>query len=155
MRLPTRRPWRSGNATSTVSTAPFTISSCSSAAVSIPGTVAIGEWYELLNFSALGAWRRAAGLRSLLGGIPASQRSLGCHVGGGDAAVDHEGGSRHERRVVGGEEQRGLGQLLGAPEAPHRDVHHAPRPAIRIGEELLEQRGLDRPRAERVGPDAL
>src|SRR4051794_13458893 len=127
MRLPTSRPWRSGKATSTVSTAPLVMSSFNSAAVSIPGTVAIGEWYEL----------------------------LGRDVGGGDAAVDDERGAGHEGCVVGCEEERGLRQLPRAPEAAHRDVHHAPGPPLGIREQLLEQRGLDRSRAERVGADAL
>src|SRR5262249_10535498 len=105
-RLPTRRPWRSGNATSTVSIAPATTSFASSSAWSIPRP-AITPAYLL---------RR--------------------DVRGGDAAVDHQGRAGHERRVVGGEEQGRLGELLGLAEAAHRDVDHAARAAGRIREEL-------------------
>ena len=48
--------------------------------------------------------------------------------------------------VVGREEERGLGQLLGPPEPAHRDVHHPARPPIGIRDQLLEQRRFDRAR---------
>src|SRR5215831_9063477 len=94
-RLPTRRPWRSGNATRTVSIVPAVIADASSSACSIPRP-AITEAYLL---------RR--------------------HVRGGDAAVDDERRARHERRVVGCEEQGRFGELLRLAETTHRDVHHA------------------------------
>ena len=44
----------------------------------------------------------------------------------------------------------------GLGEPAHRDVHQAARGALGVlGEQLLEQRGVDRPRAQRVDPDAL
>ena len=53
------------------------------------------------------------------------------------------------------EEQRGLRELLGLPEPAHRDVHEPPLAPRRVGQELREQRRLDRPRAQGVAPDAL
>ena len=52
--------------------------------------------------------------------------SLGCHVGGGDAAVHDERGTGHEARLVGRQEERGLCDLLGLSEPPHRDVDEPP-----------------------------
>ena len=74
------------------------------------------------------------------------ERLLGRDVRGGDAAVDDERRAGHERRVVGGEEQRGLGQLLGLPEPAHRDVHQPARPAGR------DRRAAPRAAASRSGP---
>jgi hypothetical protein len=62
-----------------------------------------------------------------------------------------------KRGVVGGQEEHGVGHLLGLAEPAHGDVHRGARGALGIlGEQLLEQqRGVDRARAQRVDPDAL
>src|SRR5215472_10306852 len=124
-RLPTSRPCRSGNATTTVSTAPAVMSFASSSGCSIP---------------------RAAITAAYL---------LGRHVRGGDAAVHHERRAGHERGVVGGEEERGLRQLLRLSEAPHRDVHHATGTPGGVRHERGEERRLDRAGTQRVRADAL
>ena len=50
----------------------------------------------------------------------------------------------------------GVGDLVGVGEAAHRDVHQPPgRPLRVLGEQLAQQRGVDRPGAQRVDPDAL
>src|SRR5262245_47397426 len=80
---------------------------------------------------------------------------LGGHVRGGYASVDGEGRAVDVGRVVRGQEQRGLRDLPGLRQSSRRDVHHAARPAGRIGEELLQKRRIDRPGTEGVRPDAL
>ena len=59
-----------------------------------------------------------------------------------------------KRGVIAGEEECRRGDLLGLPEATHRDVDQAFRGAFGVlGEELLQQRRVDRARAERVDPN--
>ena len=63
-------------------------------------------------------------------GCTLTPRSQGRDVGGGDAAVDQERAGGDEAGLVGGQEQHGVGDLLGLGEPAHRDVHEpARRPA--------------------------
>ena len=97
--------------------------------------------------------RRAAGR----GGRGAVGRHgpLRRRVGGGDAAVDQQRLPGHERRLVGGEEQRAVGDLDRLAEATHRHVHEAALALGVVGQELGEQRREHRARAQRVGADPL
>ena len=56
---------------------------------------------------------------------------------------------------VAGEEQRTVGDLDRLAEAAHRDVHEAAVALRVVAQELGEQRGHDRPGAQRVGAQAL
>ena len=120
-RLPTGRPCRSGKATTTVSTSPDWI-----------------WWGRVCSVSIAqhSGPARARGRPALLGG----------HVGGGDPAVHHQRRSGDERGVVRGQEQRGLGDLLGPPEPPDGDVDQSSLPPGRVGQQLGQQR------ASRSGP---
>ena len=59
-------------------------------------------------------------------------------VGAGEPAVDEERRGGDVGRLVGGEEQRRVGDLDRLGEAPHRQVHEPPRGLRRVaGEQLL------------------
>ena len=76
-------------------------------------------------------------------------------VGGRQAAVHQEGRGVHEGRLVAGQEQRAGGDLARLGEAARREVNQPARGLLRVlGEQLLEQRRVDRARAERVHADA-
>src|SRR5262245_55167910 len=77
------------------------------------------------------------------------------HVRGGDAPVDDQRGTGHEARVVAREEQGGLRELLGLPEASHRDVDEPAPLLLVVGQQREQQRRFDRAGAERVTPDAV
>src|SRR3954453_18364088 len=67
--------------------------------------------------------------------------SLRRDVGGGDAAVDGEGGAGEVRGLVGSQEQGGSGDLDGLAEAAQRDVHEATLALLFRVEELHQQLG--------------
>src|SRR5262249_13353675 len=73
---------------------------------------------------------------------------------GGEAAVHHDDLARDESGLVGGEEERGVGDVLGhARLGPRLLVPDQPVPrllALADGE-----RRVDHPRGDRVDPDAL
>src|SRR3954454_18542365 len=76
-------------------------------------------------------------------------------VGGGEAAVYEKAAGGDEGGVVAGEEEGGFGDLLGFAETAHRDVDEALGGAFGVlGEELLEEGGIDRAGAEGVDADA-
>jgi len=80
--------------------------------------------------------------------------SAGGGVGPAEASVDEKGRRVDVAGLVAGQEQDGVGDLLGGPEAAHRHVDHPPRGLDGIGGvELAQQRGVDRARAQRVDPD--
>ena len=58
--------------------------------------------------------------------------------------------------LVRGQEQHRVGHLDGLGEPAHRDVHEAPRGPLGVArEQLLQQRGVHRSRAERVDAHAV
>src|SRR5687768_7553790 len=63
-------------------------------------------------------------------------RLFGRDVGGADAAVDDELLAGHERRLVGGQEQGGVGDLRGLAEAADGHVHQPAGPLGVVGEQL-------------------
>src|SRR5712692_8241199 len=67
-----------------------------------------------------------------------------------DPAVDEEGRSVDVRRLVAGEKECSVGDLLRPREAAHRDVYQPPLAAPGIGEQLRQQRRLHRPGTKRV-----
>src|SRR3954468_4165950 len=91
-------------------------------------------------------------MTGLLIALPSERR----HVGAGYAAVDEERRRRDEARLVRGEEEHGVGHLLRLGEAAHRNVHEPTcRALLVLGEELPEQRRVDRPGAQRVDANSL
>src|SRR5882757_9506112 len=79
-----------------------------------------------------------------------------CHVRARDAAVDEECRRVDEARLVAGEEQHSVRDLLRLGEPAGRNVDEAALRTLGVlREELTEQRRIDRSRAECVDPDAL
>jgi hypothetical protein len=71
-------------------------------------------------------------------------------------AVNQEGRGVDVRRLVGGEEECGVGDLDGLGKAAHRQVDEPTGCLLRVfGEELLQERRVHRAGAERVDADAL
>src|SRR4028118_772998 len=81
---------------------------------------------------------------------------LGRNVCPGETAVNQEGRGVDVRRLVGGEEECGVGDLDGLGKAAHREVDEPTGCLLRVfGEELLQERRVHRAGAERVDADAL
>src|SRR5437773_6157614 len=82
---------------------------------------------NLPRTSKLSGGPRATSLRRQVAGAPAAESAalLRRDVRCGDSAIHEEGRSVYVRRFVAGQEERGVGDLLGASEASHRDVHQA------------------------------
>jgi hypothetical protein len=76
---------------------------------------------------------RPPGRRSRTSG---SDGLLWRHISGRDAAVDQEGRPVDVGGLVGGEKERGVGDLLGPGEAAGRNVNHAALPARGVSEQL-------------------
>src|SRR5579864_882961 len=86
---------------------------------------------------------------------PGGGVSLRCRVRARDPAIHDERGGIDVARVVTGQEQGCPGDLLGPGKPSHWHVDEAPSGACRVlGEQLAEQRRVDRAGAERVDADA-
>ena len=80
---------------------------------------------------------------------------LGGDVRGRDAAVHDQRRPGHEARVIAGQEQGGLRELIRLPEASHRDVDEPTLFLLLVGQERHQQWCLDRARTQGVAPDPL
>src|SRR6516165_9339496 len=82
---------------------------------------------------------------------PAPADSQRGRVRAAESAVHEEGGRCHVARLVAGEKQGALGDLLCPRETSHRDVHQPACGLLRIlCEELAQQGGVDGPRAQSI-----
>src|SRR5438067_5830700 len=121
------------------------------------GFVVIGGHARSLDAPAVG--QDQAG--SLAAGCPESDEFHGSHLQGHEAAVDGVVRARDERRRVGAEKQRELGDLLRLTHAPDRLcprqlVEHLPLPPrIVLRQEAVDEGGVDPSRGDRVAADPL
>src|SRR4029453_12528388 len=77
-----------------------------------------------------------------------------CYVGGGQSTIHQESGGGDVPGGVGGQEAGGGGDLGRLGEPAHGQVHQAAGGLLRVlGEQLLEQGGVDRAGAEGVDPN--